>query len=137
GYQLTVDDECGADASAERGHQDHAVTAMGSAITELSKACRVRVVEHVHVVTGVFAHNVPQVGVDPGIVDARCGLDHAALHHAWERDADGHVVSGRELGDAVGHGAAHRVRRGRVGGGDPVALFRELSGTQVDGRGLD
>ena len=143
GDQLTVVDEGGADAGAQGDDSDQAVTVTALTVGCLSQACCVSVVEAVDgAAVQSLAHNLLQVGVNPGVVHVRCGEDHAVLHHCGEVDADSGLgvrcqVAALQLINYAAYNLSHSGGGCGLGGVDAEAVGHEVTGAQVNDAALN
>ena len=143
GDQLTVVDEGGADAGAQGDDSNQAVTVTALTVGCLSQAGCVSVVEAVDgAVVQRLAHDLLQVGVNPGVVHVRCGEDHAVLHHCGEVDADSGLgvrrqVAALQLIDYAAYNLGHSGGGCGLGGVDAEAVGHEVTGAQVNDAALN
>ena len=141
--QLTVVDEGGADAGAQGDDSDQAVTVTALTVGCFSQACCVSVVETVDgAAVQRLAHDLLQVGVNPGVVHVRCGEDHAVLHHCGEVDADSGFgvrcqVAALQLIDYAAYNLSHSGGGCGLGGVDAEAVGHEVTGAQVNDAALN
>ena len=141
--QLTVVDEGGADAGAQGDDSNQAVTVTALTVGCLSQACCVSVVEAVDGAAAQrLAHDLLQVGVNPGVVHVRCGEDHAVLYHCGEVDADSGLgvrcqVAALQLIDDAAYNLSHSGGGCGLGGIDAEAVGHEVTGAQVNDAALN
>ena len=141
--QLTVVDEGGADAGAQGDDSNQAVTVTALTVGCLSQACCVSVVEAVDGAAAQrLAHDLLQVGVNPGVVHVRCGEDHTVLHHCGEVDADSGLgvrrqVTALQLIDDAAYNLSHSGGGCGLGGIDAEAVGHEVTGAQVNDAALN
>ena len=96
--QLTVVDEGGANAGAQGDDSNQTVTVTALTVGCLSQTGCVSVVEAVDgAAAQCLAHDLLQVGVNPGVVHVRCGEDHTVLHHCGEVNADSRLGVRRQV----------------------------------------
>ena len=143
GNQLTVVDEGGADAGAQGDDSNQAVTVTALTVGCLSQAGCVSVVEAVDgAAVQRLAHDLLQVGVNPGVVHVRCGEDHAVLHHCGEVDADSGLgvrcqVTALQLINYAAYNLGHSGGGCGLGSVDAEAVGHEVTGAQVNDAALN
>ena len=141
--QLTVVDEGGADAGAQGDDSNQAVTVTALTVGCLSQTGCVSVVEAVDgAAVQRLAHDLLQVGVNPGIVHVRCGEDHTVLHHCGEVDADSGLgvrcqVATLQLINYAAYNLSHSLGGCRLGGVNAETVGHEVTGAQVDDAALN
>ena len=89
-----------------------------------------------------LAHDLLQVGVDPGIVHVSGGEDHTVLHHGGEIDTHGRLgVRSQVAALQLGHNALNNLCHGLGGCGlrgvDTETVRNEGAGAQVDDAALN
>ena len=141
--QHAVVDEGGADAGTQGDDSDQAVTVTALTVGCLSQARCVSVVEAVDGTAAQrLAHDLLQVGVNPGVVHVRCGEDHAVLHHCGEVDADSGLgvrcqFAALQLVDYAAYNLSHSGGGCGLGGVDAEAVGHEVTGAQVNDAALN
>ena len=141
--QLTVVDEGGANAGAQGDDSDQAVTVTALTVGCLSQARCVSVVEAVDgAAVQRLAHDLLQVGVNPGVVHVSSRENHAVLHHCGEVDADSGLgvrcqVAALQLVHYTAYNLSHSLGGCGLGGVDAEAVGHEVTGAQVNDAALN
>ena len=141
--QHAVVDEGGADAGAQGDDSNQAVTVTALTVGCLSQTGCVSVVEAVDGAAAQrLAHDLLQVGVNPGVVHVRCGEDHAVLHHGGEVDADSGLgircqVAALQLIDYAAYDLSHSLGGCGLGGVNAETVRNEVTGAQVNDAALN
>ena len=141
--QHAVVDEGGANAGAQGDDSDQAVTVTALTVGCLSQARCVSVVEAVDgAAVQRLAHDLLQVGVNPGVVHVSSGEDHAVLHHCGEVDADSGLgvrcqVAALQLVHYTAYNLSHSLGGCGLGGVDAEAVGHEVTGAQVNDAALN
>jgi len=141
--QHAVVDEGGADAGAQGDNSDQAVTVTALTVGCLSQTGCVSVVEAVDGAAAQrLAHDLLQVGVNPGVVHVRGREDHAVLHHCGEVNADSGLgvrcqVAALQLVHYAAYNLSHSLGGCRLGGVNAETVGHEVAGAQVNDAALN
>ena len=141
--QHAVVNQRGTDAGAQGDDSNQAVAVATLTVGCLSQTGCVSVVEAVDgAAAQCLAHDLLQVGVNPGVVHVRCGEDHTVLHHCGEVDADSRVgvrcqVAALQLVHNALHNLCHSLGGCGLGGVDAETIRDEVAGAQVDDAALN
>ena len=141
--QHTVVDEGGTDTGAQGDDSNQTVTVTALTVGCLSQARCVSVVEAVDgAAVQCLAHDLLQVGVNPGVVHVCCGEDHAVLHHCGEVNADSRFgvrrqVAALQFVHYAAYNLSHSFGSCGLGGVNAEAVRNEVTGAQVDDAALN
>ena len=141
--QHAVVDQRGTNTGAQGDDSNQAVTVTALTVGCLSQTGCVSVVEAVDgAAAQSLAHDLLQVGVNPGVVHVCCGEDHAVLHHCGEVDADSRLgvrcqVAALQLVDYAAYNLSHSGGGCGLGGVDAETIRDEVTGAQVDDAALN
>ena len=136
--ELAVENQRGADASAQRGGDDEAILALRGAELLLGKTGGVSVVHHGDRTTASFGEHFGDVHADPGLVQ----VGHVAkllahMNRSREGDADRSGLRNLEMLELLANDFADGLRSGHLRGEDLQTRFGELALLEVNRGGLN